>query len=137
LYTTCSKVGIVLYWTQDSMNNLSSYCGLIDSRMSASDTDLPVTCPVTQWKTQKLSFQKQKCPLGTQKSIDRKKKQSRFRAQNLLLFCKYLTFYQPFWNLWPWGSNQSQRLNYQFYLTIFRFKFVKIKYLSISILAFD
>ena len=24
------------------MNNLSSYCGLTDSRMSASDTDLPV-----------------------------------------------------------------------------------------------
>ena len=24
------------------MNNLLSYCGLIDSRMSASDTDLPV-----------------------------------------------------------------------------------------------
>ena len=26
------------------MNNLSSYCGLTDSRMRASDTDLPVTC---------------------------------------------------------------------------------------------
>ena len=25
------------------MNNLSSYCGLTDSRMSASDTDLPVS----------------------------------------------------------------------------------------------
>jgi hypothetical protein len=30
------------YWTHDSMNNLLSYCGLSDSRMSASDTDLPV-----------------------------------------------------------------------------------------------
>ena len=42
LYTTCSEVGIVLYWTQDSMNNLSSYCGLVDARIRASDKDLPV-----------------------------------------------------------------------------------------------
>ena len=42
LYTTCSEVVFFLYWSQESMNNLSSYCGLTDSRMSASDTDLPV-----------------------------------------------------------------------------------------------
>ena len=30
----------VLNW--DSMNNLLSYCGLADSKMRASDTDLPV-----------------------------------------------------------------------------------------------
>ena len=38
LYTTCSKL---VFWG-DSMNNLSSYCGLTDSKMRASDTDLPV-----------------------------------------------------------------------------------------------
>jgi len=32
-----------LYFSGNSMNNLSSYCGLTDSRMRASDTDLPVT----------------------------------------------------------------------------------------------
>ena len=31
-----------LPYTCNSMNNLSSYCGLIDSRMSASEKDLPV-----------------------------------------------------------------------------------------------
>ena len=42
LYTTCSE--FVFFWVRSckSMNNLSSYCGLTDSRMSASDTDLPV-----------------------------------------------------------------------------------------------
>ena len=32
-----------LYFSCNSMNNLSSYCGLTDSRIGASDTDLPVT----------------------------------------------------------------------------------------------
>ena len=31
-----------MYWTGKSMNNLLSYCGLIDLRISASDKDLPV-----------------------------------------------------------------------------------------------
>ena len=31
-----------LYFLGNSMNNLPSYCGLTDSRMRASDTDLPV-----------------------------------------------------------------------------------------------
>ena len=30
------------YYSGDSMNNLSSYCGLTDSKMRASDTDIPV-----------------------------------------------------------------------------------------------
>ena len=33
-----------LYFSGNSMNNLSSYFGLTDSRMRASDTDLPVMC---------------------------------------------------------------------------------------------
>ena len=34
--------GIFMYWTCNSMNNLSSYCGLVDAKISASDKDLPV-----------------------------------------------------------------------------------------------
>ena len=33
-----------MFWTCNSMNNLLSYCGLTDSKMRASDTDLPVYC---------------------------------------------------------------------------------------------
>ena len=32
------------YWTGKSMNNLLSYCGLIDAKISASEKDLPVPC---------------------------------------------------------------------------------------------
>ena len=35
-------LGIFTYWTCDSMNNLSSYCGLVDAEIRASDKDLPV-----------------------------------------------------------------------------------------------
>ena len=28
MFSTCSELGIFLYWTRDSINNLSSYCGL-------------------------------------------------------------------------------------------------------------
>ena len=38
VHTTCSE----LLWTGKSMNNLLSYCGLVDPRISASDKDLPV-----------------------------------------------------------------------------------------------
>ena len=30
-----------IYWTGKSMNNLLSYCGLVDARISASEKDLP------------------------------------------------------------------------------------------------
>jgi hypothetical protein len=37
-----------LYWTCNSMNNLSSYCGLVDAKIRASDKDLPVMeIPIT------------------------------------------------------------------------------------------
>ena len=42
MYTTCSELGIFMYWTGDSMNNLLSYCGLIEVRISASEENLPV-----------------------------------------------------------------------------------------------
>ena len=43
LYTTCSELVLFSYWSRNSMNNLCSYCGLTDERMSASEKDLPVT----------------------------------------------------------------------------------------------
>ena len=42
MYTTCSELVIFMYWTRNSMNNLLSYCGLVDARIRASDKDLPV-----------------------------------------------------------------------------------------------
>ena len=37
----CTQCVLNLYFGGDSMNNLLSYCGLTDSKMRASDTDLP------------------------------------------------------------------------------------------------
>jgi hypothetical protein len=42
LYTTCSELGIFIYWSCNSRNNLSSYCGLVNAKIRASDKDLPV-----------------------------------------------------------------------------------------------
>ena len=42
MFSLCSELGIFIYWTCNSMNNLLSYCGLVDARMSASEKDLPV-----------------------------------------------------------------------------------------------
>ena len=39
----CTQRVFNLYFSWNLMNNLSSYCGLTDSRMRASDTDLPVS----------------------------------------------------------------------------------------------
>ena len=39
----CAQLVLTLYFLGNSMNNLSLYCGLTDSKMRASDTDLPVT----------------------------------------------------------------------------------------------
>ena len=36
------ELGIFMYWTCNSMNKLSSYCGLVDAKIRASDKDLPV-----------------------------------------------------------------------------------------------
>ena len=41
-YTTCSQLVFFLFWTRESMNNLSSNCGLVDARIVASDKYLPV-----------------------------------------------------------------------------------------------
>ena len=38
----CPQHVVNLYFLGNSMNNLLSYCGLTDARMSASEKDLPV-----------------------------------------------------------------------------------------------
>ena len=38
----CTQHVLNLYFSSNSMNNLLSYCGLTESRMKASDTNLPV-----------------------------------------------------------------------------------------------
>ena len=42
MFSPCSELGIFIYWTCNSMNNLSSYCWLVDTKIRASDKDLPV-----------------------------------------------------------------------------------------------
>ena len=41
MHTRCSELVIFMYWTCDSMNNLLSYCVLVDARIRACDKDLP------------------------------------------------------------------------------------------------
>ena len=43
MYTTCSELVVFMYWTGKSMNNLLSYFGLVDARISASEKYLPVS----------------------------------------------------------------------------------------------
>ena len=40
----CTQHVLNLYFSCNSMNNLSSYCGLTDARMRASEKDFPVKC---------------------------------------------------------------------------------------------
>ena len=42
MYTTCSELVVFMYRTDKSMNNLLSYCVLVDARISASEKYLPV-----------------------------------------------------------------------------------------------
>ena len=36
------ELGIFIYWTCNSINNVLSYCGLVGTKIRASDKDLPV-----------------------------------------------------------------------------------------------
>ena len=38
------ELGIFMYWTCNSMNNLLSYCGLVDAKIRASDKDFGQVC---------------------------------------------------------------------------------------------
>ena len=63
MYPTCSEFAIFMYWTCNPMNDILSYCGLVDARIRASDKDLPVfmTLPkssyaFTNWINEKAWF---------------------------------------------------------------------------------
>ena len=52
VYTTCSECSeleIFMYWTGNSIDNLLSYCGLVDARISAFKKDLPVYATQMCW----------------------------------------------------------------------------------------
>ena len=55
MYTTCSQLVIFMYRTRNSVNNLLSYCGLVDARISASEKDLPVSHTDSFWMRVSLS----------------------------------------------------------------------------------
>ena len=57
MYTTCSELGIFMHWTGDSVNNLLSYCGLVDAKIRASDKDVPVTKVKMDNHVQKHAYQ--------------------------------------------------------------------------------
>ena len=42
VYTTCSELVVFMDWTCNSMNNLLSYCGLVDEKISASEKAFPL-----------------------------------------------------------------------------------------------
>ena len=42
MYTRCFEPVVFMYWTGKSINNLLSYCGLVDAWIRASNKDLPV-----------------------------------------------------------------------------------------------
>ena len=46
--TTWPELVVFLNWTRNSMNNLSSYCGLVDPRKNASGKEFSVPLP-SQW----------------------------------------------------------------------------------------
>jgi hypothetical protein len=54
MYKTCSELEVFMYWTGKSMNNLWSYCGLVDVRINASEKDLPVISSVLDTDNSKI-----------------------------------------------------------------------------------
>ena len=50
MFSPCSELGIFMYWTCNSMNNLSSYFGLVYAKIRASDKDLPVCISLDHWR---------------------------------------------------------------------------------------
>ena len=50
MFSPCSELGIFMYWTCNSMNNLSSYYVLVDAQIRASDKNLPATTSEPNYK---------------------------------------------------------------------------------------
>ena len=49
VYTTSSELVVFMYWPGESMNNLLSYFGLVDARISTSEKDLPVAVELSHF----------------------------------------------------------------------------------------
>ena len=73
------------YWTCNSMNNLWSYCGLVDAKISASEKDLPV-----QLSTRRSGILR----LPSRNLMERYQRES---------FCKHHTVILPDWTLKKWA----------------------------------
>ena len=43
IFSPYSELGTFMHWTGNSLDNLLSYCGLVDARISTSKKDLPVS----------------------------------------------------------------------------------------------
>ena len=55
VHTTCSQHALTLQFSCNSMNNLLSYCGIVDARIIASEKDLTVqnsTATLLQFQSQ-------------------------------------------------------------------------------------
>ena len=50
MFSKSSELKIFMNWTCNSINNLLSYCGLIDAKIRASEKDLPVVMIKTVWQ---------------------------------------------------------------------------------------
>ena len=69
VYTNCSEFQnkkqfgtqhVNIFWTRNSMNNLLSDCGLVDTRISASEKDLSLHKKLWMWdrlKQKAINFQ--------------------------------------------------------------------------------
>ena len=42
MFSTCSELGIFMCWIRNSMSNLLSYCGLVNTRICVPEKNLPV-----------------------------------------------------------------------------------------------
>ena len=56
MFWLCCELGIFVYSTGNSINNLLSYCGLVDARISTSEKDLPVLFQCTFGSENNVKF---------------------------------------------------------------------------------
>ena len=63
MFSPCSEVAGLTYWTRNSMNNLSPYCGLVEARISASEKDLPVRQMTKSTSSQSMRWTRSRCYL--------------------------------------------------------------------------
>ena len=81
-----------MYWTCNSLNNLSSYCGLVDAKIRASDKDLPV--PPSYFRSRVMTpMRNPLLKMGTKKPLTigmmkMKREEKNFLKKNLTIITK-------------------------------------------------